>query len=299
VLFNVDRLSGPLLLGVGLCIAISCAGAWIALSAIRYEWRSFHPRRSSQNDAPVLPGFRSISFEVNGVAIHGEYVDSKNGRVVILVHGSEATSSAMREHGQLFDSLGYGVLLFDWPGHGRSGGTPTWDELERKVLRSAVDYCLRQSGIGRTGVFGIGVSSGAYILAQVAAKDPRLTGVVLEGCFTSARELNAWQYRRYGWLSIYPALWADRHYGMNIDFDQPIDVVRNIAPRAIFVITGTADQVVPANMSRRLFDAARVPKDFWAVDGATHGDYYAKSPEEYALRVTGFFDMASKLGIPP
>jgi pimeloyl-ACP methyl ester carboxylesterase len=210
--------------------------------------------------------------------------------MVILVHGSESTSEEMADRAQMLADHGYGVLMIDWPGHGRSGGTPTWDELERRALVRAVDYCSSQPGVDPTRVGGIGVSSGAYILAQVAAKEPRLAAVVLEGCFTSVVELNAWQYRRYGWLGRYPALWTDRYYGMNTAQEQPIDVVASIAPRAVLIISGTADRVVPVSMSERLYSAVGNPKELWIVEGAAHADYFSHAPVEYARRIKGFFD---------
>jgi pimeloyl-ACP methyl ester carboxylesterase len=198
----------------------------------------------------------------------------------------------MYARAEVLIARGYGVLLIDLPGHGQSGGTPTWDEQERNAVRRAIDFCQQQPGVSKRGVLAIGFSSGAYILAQVAATETRLAGIVLEGCYTSIGELVNWQYRRYGWISRYPALWTDRHYGMKSDDIQPINVVRRIAPIATFLIAGTEDRVVPAVMVKELYAAAREPKELWLVDGAGHGDYQRVAPAEYARRIATFLEAA-------
>jgi len=277
-------------IGAMVCAVVIAGGMWIVVSAVRGERRAFRPPCLARSDSSKLAHCRTLTFDSEGIPIHGEFVDARNGRMVLLIHGTEARLQDMHSRAQMLTERGYGVMLIDLPGHGQSGGTPTWDEPERKVVRKAIDYCLQQPGTTKRGVLAIGFSSGAYVLSQVAAFDSRLVAVVLEGCFTSIRDLVDWQYRRYWWFSRYPALWTDRYYGMHIDVIQPIDVIRNIAPRATFVIAGSRDRIVPVDMSKRLYNAARDPKELWIVDGAVHGDYPCVAAAEYASRVTAFFE---------
>jgi uncharacterized protein len=285
-------LMAAIIVGAGLCTVTVAGCLWIAIIAILAERRAFRPVAPSREVSIALPQARTVSLDSEGINIHGEFVDAKNGRVVLLVHGTEAALQDMYARAEMLIERGYGVMLIDLPGHGQSGGLPTWDEQERKAVRKALDYCQQQPCVTGLGVLGIGFSSGGYILAQVAAYEPRLAAVVLEGCFTSIKDLVDWQYRRYGWFSRYPALWTDCYYGMKPKSIQPIDVVQNIAPRATFVIAGSKDQVVPVFMSKRLYDAAQSPKELWIVDGAAHGDYQRVAPAEYARRVTEFFERA-------
>lgn len=52
---------------------------------------------------------------------------------------------------------------------------------------------------------------------------------------------------------------------------------RGVSPERIVIYgesLGTADQVIPLASGRRLFEAANEPKQFHAIDGATHNDLY-------------------------
>jgi fermentation-respiration switch protein FrsA (DUF1100 family) len=75
-------------------------------------------------------------------------------------------------------------------------------------------------------------------------------------------------------------------------------VIGKIAPRPVLVIAGTADDIVPPAQSRELFDAAREPKSWWMVNGATHGHYADAVGPSYEERLVSFFDeaLAPKVG---
>jgi len=278
---------------VGAGLTLTIAGCLcIAVRAMINERRAFRPTCTVSKDSTPLAASRPVSFDSAGINIHGEFVDTTNGRVVLLIHGTESVLQDMYARAEMLIERGYGVLLIDLPGHGQSGGRPTWDEQERNAVRRAIDFCQQQPSVGKRGVLALGFSSGAYILAQVALTERRLVGVVLEGCYTSIGALVNWQYRRYGWFSRYPAFWTDRYYGMKSRDIQPIDIVQRIAPIATFLIAGTEDRVVPAVMGEELYAAAREPKVLWLVDGAGHGDYQRVAPTQYAQRIAAFLEAA-------
>jgi fermentation-respiration switch protein FrsA (DUF1100 family) len=45
-----------------------------------------------------------------------------------------------------------------------------------------------------------------------------------------------------------------------------------------------------------LYAAAHEPKELWIVPGAGHGGYAGLAPQEYAQRVTAFFDKVLGIG---
>ena len=51
---------------------------------------------------------------------------------------------------------------------------------------------------------------------------------------------------------------------------------------------GSADPYTPMDESKALFERLAPPKEFWAVDGATHEDLYDYAPAEYQRRVGAF-----------
>ena len=56
------------------------------------------------------------------MALSGWYVPSRNGAAVVLLHGAGSTRSAVLPHAVVLADDGFGVLLYDARGHGRSQG---------------------------------------------------------------------------------------------------------------------------------------------------------------------------------
>jgi pimeloyl-ACP methyl ester carboxylesterase len=189
----------------------------------------------------------------------------------------------------LLSGAGYGVLAFDWPGDGQSGGMVTWGKGEQIALSAAVDWLSAQPDIDPKALGVIGFSCGGIIVAQVAATDARLRAVVLEATPTTFADYVRWNRRKSGWLSEWPATQALRHLGYQFDLPGPAKVIRSIAPRPVFVIGGEQDEIVPPDMITTLFQAGLEPKWLWLVPGAHHGGYVMAQPVEYPRRIIEFF----------
>jgi fermentation-respiration switch protein FrsA (DUF1100 family) len=56
----------------------------------------------------------------------------------------------------------------------------------------------------------------------------------------------------------------------------------------LLIIAGDQDEVVPFDQSRRLFDAARSPKEFVAIPGATHNDDELLAGDAMIQAIVGF-----------
>ena len=76
----------------------------------------------------TTPGDRGLSYRdvelhtTDGVTLSGWYIPSANHAAVALLHGAGSTRSSVLDHAVVLARHGYGVLLFDARGHGRSGG---------------------------------------------------------------------------------------------------------------------------------------------------------------------------------
>ena len=57
----------------------------------------------------------------------------------------------------------------------------------------------------------------------------------------------------------------------------------------VFLIHGGADNRIPADHSREIFENVKGEKELWIVDDADHLGVYLKDAEEYQRRVLGFF----------
>lgn len=280
-------LSTGVLLGIGAVV--------VARQKYRGEQQLFFPQREQVSlpaSASGLPGAIDVSFEAGSVSLRGWYVASRNRAAVILTHGAGANRSALVPEARELSNAGFGVLLFDWPGHGESGGEIHWNEGERQALRAAFGWLERQPDVAaeRLGVYGF--SMGGYVVAQVAARDTRAKAVVLAGTPANQREQVRYQHGRYGWLGELPALWALSRGGMQVDVARPIDEVEKISPRALLVIGGSVDVIVPPSMTPDLYERARTPKDMLMIEGAGHGNYASVAGARYLTALRTFFDRA-------
>jgi fermentation-respiration switch protein FrsA (DUF1100 family) len=84
---------------------------------------------------------------------------------------------------------------------------------------------------------------------------------------------------------------GEREVGLRIRQVRPVDDVPQIGPRAILLIHGEQDPTVDVSNSRRLYEAAREPKELYLVPNAGHGGLLAADPAEFERRVVGFFDV--------
>ena len=132
------------------------------------------------------------------------------------------------------------VLLVEYPGYGRSAGSPSESSI-RETFLAAYDWAAAESGIDTTRIVGYGRSLGGGAIGLLLRERP-LAAVVLESAFTSTRSFAL----RFG---APPFLVRD-------PFDT-IDAVRSFA-HPLLVLHGEHDEVIPVEHGRRLALAGNV-----------------------------------------
>jgi pimeloyl-ACP methyl ester carboxylesterase len=262
----------------------------IGMRAYRAEKNLFFPRRMPLQVATASAGLPGVvEVELGTPRVRGWYVPPRNHATVILTHGAGADRAQVLPEARALVEHDFGVLLFDWPGHGESEGEVHWSEGERQALRAALDWLEGRAEIDRRRLGVFAFSMGGYVAAQVAAVDPRLRAVALAGTPTDVAEQSRWQFGHYGPLSRLPARWALERGGLRLDEPQPVTAVAAIAPRPLLLVAGTSDHTVPIAMGQALFAAARDPKELFVVDGADHGRYDAVGRDAYRGKLVSFF----------
>ena len=109
------------------------------------------PRTAVGLDTPRAHGlaYEDVTFSTaDGVELSGWYVPSRNGAAVVLLHGAGSTRSAVLAHAVVLADDGFGVLLYDARGHGRSQGRAMdfgwYGDLD---VAAAVDFVAGQAGV--------------------------------------------------------------------------------------------------------------------------------------------------------
>lgn len=194
----------------------------------------------------------------DGTELHGWWVPpTKPGAGAFLVsHGNGGNLSHLGYFaGELSQLTGAGVLLYDYPGYGHSGGVPS----EAGCYASAdAAYDWLTAKVPPNRVVILGQSLGGGVAVDLASrKDHR--ALVLFCTFTT---LPAAAKGRFPFLPT--------HTMMRNRFDS-LSKIGNCR-RPVFVAHGTNDWTVPFRLGEELFAAAPGPKEFLRVEGAGHND---------------------------
>jgi fermentation-respiration switch protein FrsA (DUF1100 family) len=187
---------------------------------------------------------------------------------------------------------GYGVLLFDRRGEGRSEGDPNalgWHG-ERDV-RAAVAFLQRRADVDRARIGGIGFSVGGEMMLEAAAESDGLRAVVSEGA--GARSIREDRLLSGAWMELPSSAVITAGtavFSSNVPPASLEDLVPRIAPRPVLFVYGEEGQPAEDDLNAIYHEAAGEPKALWEVPGAGHVGGFEARPREYERRVTAFFD---------
>ena len=229
--------------------------------------------------ASVLPGAEEVRFTTaDGIELAGWFRAGPPGAVTVIVFNGNAGDRSHRA--PLATALGregFGVILFDYRGYAGQRGTPSEDGLAADA-RAVVAYVQGRPDVDPARIAYFGESLGAAVAVGLAIQR-RPAALVLRSPFTSLEDMAK---LHYPWIPVGPLL-VDR-YGS-------IDRIAQVrAP--LLVIAGSRDGIVPLAHSRRLFDAAKDPKRFVAIDGADHNDLELLAGRVLIDEVTGWLRSA-------
>ncbi len=199
----------------------------------------------------------------DGVPLHGWYVPGRRQVTLLWCHGNAGNISHRVHNLRLIhERLGVGVLLFDYRGYGQSEGVPS----EMGTYRDARAFRAWLRGSDTAGpVVYFGRSLGAAVAAHLATEDAP-TALILETPFTSVAAMANRTIPGAGYL-----------------FRTRYDTLGRIADlrTPLLVLHGDADEVVPFDQGRAIFEAAREPKTFFRISHARHNDTYLVGGDAY------------------
>jgi hypothetical protein len=235
----------------------------------------FQPRRAllaTPEDAG-LP-FDDVSFQADdGVRLHGWFVPADPPRgVALFCHGNAGNVSYRLETMAFHRRLGLSSFHFDYRGYGQSEGRPSEEGTYRDAA-AAWRYLTEERGVTPESIVVHGRSLGGSIAAWLAKEHSPRT-LIVESTFTSVPDLAAGMYP---FLPV--RLLARIHY--------PAKEYIAEAQCPVLVVHGRADELIPFEHGRALFEAAPEPKAFLEIHGG-HNEGWAGSMEVYAGGVNAF-----------
>jgi fermentation-respiration switch protein FrsA (DUF1100 family) len=210
-----------------------------------------------------------IMESADGTRIHAWWCPTANWNpsqgAVLYCHGNAGNlSHRSASIARWQEQLGQAVLIFDYPGYGRSTGKPS-EAGCYAAADAAYDWLVQSQKVPPEDILLYGGSLGGGVAVDVANRRPH-RALILVSTFTSIPDM---AQNRFPWL---PARWLVRNR-----FESLAKIVT--CRRPIFIAHGTADRTVPFTQGERLFAAALEPKRFLAMAGLDHN--HTPIPEFY------------------
>jgi fermentation-respiration switch protein FrsA (DUF1100 family) len=201
----------------------------------------------------------------DGTALTGWYAESAEGRPsVLFFHGNASNLSARADHFRQILASGFGLLAASYRGFPGSGGSPSEEALLADGLE-LFDWLAERTGE----IVLYGESLGSGVAIHVAAERPA-RALILEAPFTAAVDIAR---------ATYP--WVPVGFLMHDQFISRDRIGRVDEP--VLIVHGTEDWVVPVGHGRRMFEAARQPKELRVFDGSGHHDLWEAGLWQAAL----------------
>lgn len=245
--------------------------AVVALPAGFYMLRRFEssamfdPERAALGGLWRVPlGAEEVRFKTaDGLKLYGWLFHSPNRPAtasVIYFHGNGGNLSYCDWVGAELAARGFDVLIFDYRGYGRSEGEPVGERELYADADAAYDFLTKERGVTPRSVVLYGQSLGTAAAIDLASRR-ECGALVAESGLSSAADMAG---------AIMP--WLPRFVrGLTKNrLDSASKIARVSCP--VLVAHGSRDELIPAEQGRRLYAAAREPKQLKIIEGAGHND---------------------------
>jgi uncharacterized protein len=244
--------------------AILLAGGYLLICFIMWAIENrlvFYPVTAAEAWEPAPAGtIQDIELKsTSGNKIHAWWLPAAADAPVLLLCPGNAGNLSGRGASlvKISEKLGTSVLIFDYPGYGKSEGKPS-EAGCYDAAQAAIRWLESEMLIPCERVILYGESLGGGVATEMASRQ-RCKALVLVKTFTS---LPAVAKRHYPWL---PCNWL-----MSNRFDSIAKLPAIHCP--VFIASATADRIVPFEQGERLFRAANEPKHFFRDEGSDHND---------------------------
>lgn len=242
---------------------------------------------------------------------------SKSNKTLIVVHGLGENRFMSGRTEILVKYLipkGYNLLAFDLRGHGESeGNLITFGYYEKYDVAGAIEY-LKQRGIEGEKIGLIGFSMGAITAIETAGEDERINVVIADSAIRDLKLFVSTDVRNLsndvdvllnnlGGTSYSAILrylpFKDKIismtanvYGLKINEVSPMNTVRKIRKKPIFLIHSKNDQIISCMNSKEILKSLEDNPNatLWLTEKASHIGSLKMYPEEYLRKLEEFLD---------
>lgn len=213
---------------------------------------------------------------------------------VLLCHGYYASRYQVLDIAQGLRQRGYEVLVLELRGHGDRPGPCTLGMKESADGIQVLTWAKAQSGVAEIPVGVVGLSMGAAVVCQIAARCQMVRAVVVDSVYSRLFPvLCRSMWIRYcvpavpwGWVT-----WCSLHLALRRRLSRidPVVLAERLTVPLLAIQGGEDRRVVPL-LGREFYQRWAGPKERWFEPQVAHVGMFAKHPVEYCDRISAFFD---------
>jgi len=247
-----------------------------------------HTQREHVGPAPA--GYQTVAFRsTDGLRLDGWYHPSRTGAAVLIAHGGGSDRRGSMRHARMLARHGFGVLVYDTRGAGRSEGPHnSWGWDWERDAAGALAFLRARPDVEPERVGALGLSSGADGLVAMAARHHELGALVADGAAARTREdVSRDGSTPLGALSARVLFGASQLMSGTTPGRPLEDAARDLASPTLFVSTR---RDLEYRLSRRYAQAAGPVATHWNLPGAEHTGAIRSHRGAYEARVVGFLE---------
>lgn len=223
--------------------------------------------------------FEEVAFRsIDGTPLHGWFIPTRKGAskskpTVVFSHGNAGSIGHHLGFVVWLAEAGHNVLMYDYRGFGKSGGTVGRRGMVDDV-KAAFTYVSGRADVNSSRLISYGHSLGGAKSVTAIGENPvrGLRAVVIDGAFAS-------------YQAMARSLGGQLGASLVTDELAPKDFVSKLSPVPLLVVHGSHDEIVPVSQGRELFATANEPKTLFEVKSGRHGDALSRDNGEFRKRM--------------
>ena len=248
----------------------------------------FYLPTRDEPSTPATWGFKyeAIDFKsADGTPLHGWFIPGRSKQAkgtVVFSHGNAGSISYHLGFVMWLAEAGYNVMMYDYRGFGKSGGT-----VDRRGMiddvKAAFDYTSKRKDVDHTRLISYGHSLGGAKSVTAIGETPvmGLRAIIIDGAFASYHTMAELIGGQLGGSLVSDEL-------------SPKDYVKKLAPVPLLVVHGDRDEVVPVSQGKQLYEAAGQPKTLFEVKTGRHGTALSDDNGAYRKKLIAWLDQTLK-----
>ncbi len=261
-----------------------------------------HPPRMNDSIQPTdfLMRADDVTFQsTDGVSLTGWLIHGdREAPAIILCHDLGESKSVFLDTAVPLQRAGYNLLLFDFRGHGTSGGKEsTLGSQERYDVLGGIDFlrARRDLASDRMGIWGVGM--GAYAAVLAAQERKQVVALALDSLYPDIgayldRLLFKGVPRSASSLTGYASLFYGPYFQWKVQRGEVAQTIPRLSDRNLLFVAGDSrPQTVEEGKAlyASLPESELADKNLLLLGSSGVSGLYAEDKRKYEEAITAFF----------